>query len=136
MKDKLEKILEDRINILRHCSWITDEQFFAIRKLMDNSKTSSQILSLLEDNLAEHYSEYEVLRKNSNSYLKRIEELEKKLSLVVSEEEIEKVIREYRHKIDDDAKGIYIGENSGEWEEEQDKELAHAIHTKIMGGEE
>jgi hypothetical protein len=44
---------------------------------------------------------------------------------------IEKVIREYRYKIDDDAKGIYIGEGRNKWEETQDKELSSAI-TKLF----
>ena len=52
--------------------------------------------------------------------------------VVPTEDEIEKVIREYRYQIDDDAKGIYIGENSGRWEEKQDKELGKAIQTELL----
>ena len=49
-------------------------------------------------------------------------------------EDIEKVIYDYRGKIDDDAKGIYIGEDSGEWEEKHDKELAILVYTRLMEG--
>ena len=57
------------------------------------------------------------------------------LGLFLSPEEMEKIIREYRYKIDDDAKGIYIGEDSGRWEEKQDKELAESICKQVLLGQ-
>ena len=38
--------------------------------------------------------------------------------------EIQEIIKNFRYEIDDDAKGIYIGERSGEWGEKEDIELS------------
>lgn len=46
---------------------------------------------------------------------------------MITKEILVETIKQYRYKIDDDAKGIYIGELGLEWDEAQDIELADSI---------
>ena len=48
---------------------------------------------------------------------------------------LEEVINEYLCKIDDDAKGIYIGEEGVEWSDKHNEELAKSIQEYLMGRE-
>lgn len=47
MKNKIRKVLEERINLLRHCSWLKDEDFFAIRKIYDIDLALTKIMEIV-----------------------------------------------------------------------------------------